>query len=82
MVIWQANVIAAVAAGDNLSPGELSAATGIKPFSISKADKIYKRIGRSGVNNLLDRLVEADRQMKARYADPDELLKNLLVTIS
>lgn len=82
MVIWQANVIAAVAAAGDLSPGELSAATGIKPFSISKADRIYKRIGRSGVNSLLDKLVEADKQMKARYADPDELLKNLLVTIS
>ncbi|HEX5797780.1 MAG TPA: DNA polymerase III subunit delta, partial [Candidatus Saccharimonadales bacterium] len=82
MVIWQANIIAAVAAGGNLSPSELSSATGIKPFSISKASRIYKKIGRSGVNNLLDRLVDVDRQMKTRSTNPDELLKNLLVTIS
>lgn len=82
MVIWQANIIAAVAAAGNLSPGELSTATGIKPFSISKADRIYKKIGRAGVNDLLDRLIEADKQMKTRSVDPDELLKNLLVTIS
>ncbi len=82
MVVWQANVIAAVAAGSNLSPDELSAATGIKPFSIGKADRIYKKIGRGGVNRLLDRLVEADKQMKTRTSDADELLKNLLVTIT
>jgi DNA polymerase-3 subunit delta len=82
MIIWQANIIATVAAGSSISPGELSAATGIKPFSLNKANSIYKKIGRKGVNTLLDRLVHADRQMKTRSADPDELLKNLLVTIS
>lgn len=82
MVVWQANMIAIVAAGNNLSPGELSASTGLKPFSISKADRIYKKIGSAGVNNLLDRLVEIDKQMKTRTSDADELLKNLLVTIS
>ncbi len=82
MVVWQANMIAIVAAASNLASGELSASTGLKPFSISKADRIYKKIGRDGVDNLLDRLVEIDKQMKTRTSDADELLKNLLVTIS
>lgn len=82
MIIWQANIIAAVATGNNISPGELSAATGIKPFSLNKANNIYRKIGRDGVDKLLDRLVHADKQMKTRSVDPDELLKNLLVTIS
>jgi len=82
MLVWQANIIATVAAGANMSPGELSVATGIKPFSISKANGVYKKIGRQGVSDLLDRLVDADRQIKTKSVDPDEVLKNLLLTIS
>lgn len=82
MVVWQANVIATVAAGTNMSPGEISAVTGMKPFSISKATGIYRRIGRQGVNNLLDGLVAADKRMKTQSTSSDEILKNLLVAIS
>jgi DNA polymerase III subunit delta len=82
MLVWQANIIATVAAGANMSAGELSAATGIKPFSISKANGVYKKIGRQGVSDLLNRLVDADRQIKTKSVDPDEVLKNLLLTIS
>jgi DNA polymerase-3 subunit delta len=82
MVIWQVNMIATVAAGGSMSPGELSTSTGMKPFSISKAAGIYRRVGREGVSSLLDRLVAADKQMKTSSVDPDEVLKNLLMTIS
>lgn len=82
MIIWQANIIATVAVGANLSPNELSEATGIKPFSITKAEAVYKKLGRKGVSELLDKLVSADKQMKTNSTDPDEVLKNLLVTIS
>lgn len=82
MIIWQANIIATVAAGASMSPSELSETTGIKPFSITKAGAVYKKLGRKGVSDLLDKLVSADKQMKTNSTDPDEVLKNLLVTIS
>ena len=82
MFIWQANIVATVAAGSRIPSAELSRKTGIKPFSINKADNIYRRIGQSGVDELLNKLVQIDRQMKTRSADPDELLKNMLMSIS
>lgn len=82
MFIWQAGIVATAAAGSKISSGELSDATGIKPFSLGKASAIYKKIGLNGVNDLLDRLVQVDKQMKTSSNDPDELLKNLLLTTS
>lgn len=82
MIVWQTNIIATVAVAGSQTSGELAAKTGIKPFSVAKASGIYKRIGRQGVNNLLDKLVHADKQMKTASVEPDEVLKNLLITIS
>lgn len=82
MLVWQANIIATVASGRNMSTSEISTATGLKPFSINKAVHIYQKAGYSGVNSLLDKLVEADKQMKTQSTNPDEVLRNLLVAIS
>lgn len=82
MIIWQVNIVAIAASAPKASADELSARTGINSYSINKAQRILQKVGTKGVEQLLDRLETIDKMLKTKPVSPDDLIKNLLLSVS
>lgn len=82
MIAWQMNAIALVDSSNNLSPKDISSASGINPFVVQKSLNISRRLGRSRISFILDKIIELDRSFKTVIIDQDTALKNFLTTLA
>lgn len=82
LIIWQLHLVALVDAAEGKSDSEIMQASGLKPFTLNKSKSIVRHMGRQKIRDTLNKLVELDKRMKSSLIDPDEALKDLIISIS
>ncbi|HYF97128.1 MAG TPA: DNA polymerase III subunit delta [Patescibacteria group bacterium] len=81
MLTWQMHLVALVDSAGKRSDSEIMRESNMKPFVLNKSKAIARRMGRPGIGNMLNKLVETDKQLKTTSVNPDDALKNLLLSL-
>lgn len=81
MIIWQMHSVALLDAAGERSDAEIMQVSGLKPFTLNKSRSIARRLGSNKVKTTLNKLSELDKQLKTTAVDPDEALKNFLISL-
>lgn len=81
MLIWQAHILAIAASSQNQPESEVAKATKINPFVLKKSKALAGRLSISGVNAVLDRVAQLDKQLKTSTSQPWHLLEATIVSI-
>lgn len=82
MIVWQIHNVALVNSAGDKSADEISSASGLSPFVVKKSQLISKRLGRSRIESILQKLSELDLLFKTVTIDQDTAIKNLLVYLA
>lgn len=80
MIVWQLHAISLMkqAAGKDIN--SISQASGLKPFTLQKSQAIADKMTKNQLQKILDELLDLDLKMKTTSIDPDNAIKNFLVT--
>lgn len=81
MIVWQLHLLAAAKLGEGKPPAEIARDFNMKPYPISKAASLAKRISEKKLSELVGEVFEIDLKNKTRSVDLDEALKTYIVTI-
>lgn len=82
MLTWQLHILALIKTAGDRSPTEIAKEAKISPYTISKSEKIAKKMTFEKLKSLIGDLAELDFLSKTKTLDLDEGLKNYLVKLS
>lgn len=81
MFAWQLHQLAVVVAADGLNSDDIAKQSGMKPFSISKAQNLAAKTSLRDIRRMVDGLVEIDMRSKRESLDLDEALKLYILNL-
>lgn len=81
MLIWQAHILAIAASSQNQPDPEVAKAAKINPFVLKKSKALANRLSVAGVNAVLNRVAQLDKQLKTSASQPWNLLEATIVAI-
>ena len=80
MISWQLYVLAVVKSANGLSVDRIAKESKMNPFVIRKNLNIARRILNVKLRKMLDDTIEADRLIKQRSTNADDVLKTLILS--
>ena len=80
MIAWQLHVLALVKTAGSRDSADLAREAKVNPFVVRKSQGIANRMTLAELKDLTHTVLELDVALKSRSIDPDEALKNLIVT--
>jgi DNA polymerase III delta subunit len=82
MIGWQMHLVALVESAKDMTPEDLARQASANPFVIRKTRGIAGKLDRPRVRKILTDLAETDQMLKTTSVDPDDAVKNLLLSLS
>jgi DNA polymerase-3 subunit delta len=82
MIGWQMHLIALVESAKDVTPEDLAKQASANPFVIRKTGSIANKLDRPWIRKILTDLAETDQMLKTTSVDPDDAVKNLLLSLS
>jgi DNA polymerase-3 subunit delta len=83
LLVWQAHAVAICSlAPANASSQQIASDSKLSPYVIQKSRTIAERIGRAGVNELMDLLRDIDHKSKTQTFDYDEAMRFVIVSLA
>ena len=81
MITWQLHILALIKTAGSRSSAEIARDAKLSPFTVSKSERIAKKMTYEQLKSLVNGLAELDYQSKTKTLDLDEGLKNYLVKL-
>ena len=82
MIIWQLHIFAIIKFSDNKTPSDIAKQAKLNPYVVDKSRHVLRRINKSYLKKLINKVAELDVSLKSESIDSDNVLKNLLLDIS
>jgi DNA polymerase III subunit delta len=82
MITWQLYNLALTQSAGTASIDEIVSKTKMKPYSIKKNQASLRGISRKQLIAIIDKAVETDKKIKTSLVDPDDAIKNLLLSFA
>ena len=81
MITWQLHILALIKTAGSRSSAEIAKDARLSPFTVSKSERIAKKMTYEQLKSLVNGLAELDYQSKTKTLDLDEGLKNYLIQL-
>jgi DNA polymerase III delta subunit len=81
MLAWQLQILSLVKLGQGQPPSKITQDTGLRPYPISKASGLVKKISHEQIKEMVKGAFDIDLKSKTRTIDLDEALKTYISTI-
>jgi len=81
MLAWQLHVLALVLAAGDRGSDAIARDAKISPYTVSKTQRLARRVSAARLRTLVNRLVTIDQRSKRESIDLDEALRHYLVAI-
>ena len=82
MITWQLHNLALTQSAGTASVDEIVNKTKLKPYSIKKNQSSLRGISKKQLIGIIDKAVETDSKIKTSLVDPDDAIKNLLLSFA